>query len=87
MTHFRISEVAELCPCSSATDTVRRWVHSGILSVSHDAAGDQVVDGAELAEHTKSMALDAADVGQVRSSARNRFVGPIVGEGTRPSTV
>ena len=73
MTHFRISEAAELVGVSD--DTVRRWVHSGILSVSHDAAGVQVVDGAELAEHTKTMALDAADVGQVRSSARNRFVG------------
>lgn len=73
MTHYRISEAAELVGVSD--DTVRRWVQSGILSLSHDTAGLQVVDGAELANHTKSLSLDPADVGQVRSSARNRFVG------------
>lgn len=73
MTHFRMSEAAELVGVSD--DTVRRWVQSGILSLSHDAAGVQVVDGAELAKHTESLSVDLADVGQVRSSARNRFVG------------
>lgn len=73
MTHFRISEAAELVGVSD--DTVRRWVKDGILSVSLDAAGMQVVDGAELAEHTKTTSFDPSDVGQVRSSARNRFVG------------
>jgi len=73
MTHFRITEAAELIGVSD--DTVRRWVHSGILSLDHDASGVQVVDGAELANHTKTMSTDAADVGHVRSSARNRFVG------------
>lgn len=73
MTHFRISEAAELIGVSD--DTVRRWVQTGILSLHHDAAGVQVVDGAELAVHTKTMSVDPADVGQVRSSARNRFVG------------
>lgn len=73
MTHFRISEAAELIGVSD--DTVRRWVHSGVLSLDHDAAGVQIVDGAELAAHTKTMSIDAADVGHVRSSARNRFVG------------
>lgn len=73
MTQFRISEAAELIGVSD--DTVRRWVHSGILSLKHDAAGVQVVDGAELVAHTQTMSVDPADVGQVRSSARNRFVG------------
>lgn len=73
MTHFRISEAAELIGVSD--DTVRRWVQTGVLSLNHDSAGVQVVDGAELAVHTKTMSIDPADVGQVRSSARNRFVG------------
>ncbi|MGO2745958.1 TOBE domain-containing protein [Microbacterium sp.] len=73
MTHFRISEAAELVGVSD--DTVRRWVQIGVLSLNHDASGVQVVDGAELATHTKTMSVDPADVGHVRSSARNRFVG------------
>lgn len=73
MTHFRITEAAELVGVSD--DTVRRWVRDGILTASHDAAGIQVVDGGELAEHAKTMAADVSDVGHVRSSARNRFVG------------
>lgn len=73
MSHFRISEAAELVGVSD--DTVRRWVRDGILSVSHDGSGRQVVDGEELAEHTKAQAQAAADVGDVQRSARNRFVG------------
>ena len=73
MTHFRIAEAAELVGVSD--DTVRRWVRDGILRASHDAAGIQVVDGGALAEHAKTMSADVSDVGHVRSSARNRFVG------------
>lgn len=73
MTQFRISDAAELVGVSD--DTVRRWVQTGILTLDHDASGVQVVDGAELANHTKTMSADPTDVGQVRSSARNRFVG------------
>lgn len=73
MTHFRVGDAADLVGVSD--DTVRRWVHAGILTLHHDAAGVQIIDGAELANHLKTMSTDAADVGQVRSSARNRFVG------------
>ncbi|MDA4894906.1 MULTISPECIES: TOBE domain-containing protein [Microbacterium] len=73
MTHFRISEAAALVGVSD--DTVRRWVHDGTLTVSQDASGRQVVPGAELAERAKAMAADVTDVGDVRRSARNRFVG------------
>lgn len=73
MTHFRITEAAELIGVSD--DTVRRWVRDGILTASHDTAGIQVVDGEQLAEHAKKMAAAVSDVGSVRSSARNRFVG------------
>lgn len=73
MTRFRISEAAELVGVSD--DTVRRWVAEGILSVSLDGAGRQVVDGAELAERAVSLATTPSDVGGVRRSARNRFTG------------
>lgn len=75
MTHFRISEAAALVGVSD--DTVRRWVGDGILEVSHDAGGRQVVDGAQLARHAQHLASAAlaGDVGDVRRSARNRFTG------------
>lgn len=73
MTHFRISEAAHLLGVSD--DTVRRWVGEGILSVSADASGRQVVDGAQLAEQAKRLAGDSGDGDTVRRSARNRFTG------------
>ena len=75
MTHYRISEAAALVGVSD--DTVRRWVGDGILQVSHDAAGRQVVDGAHLARHAQRLAsaAEVGDVGEVRRSARNRFTG------------
>ncbi|MDR6867741.1 molybdopterin-binding protein [Microbacterium resistens] len=73
MTHFRISEAAALVGVSD--DTVRRWANDGILSISLDAAGRQVVPGAELAARAKALAAEVSDVGDVRRSARNRFVG------------
>lgn len=73
MTQFRISEAAGLLGVSD--DTVRRWCADAILSVSRDDSGRQVVDGAELAAHAKTIAAEIADVGDVRRSARNRFTG------------
>lgn len=73
MTHYRISEAAELLGVSN--DTVRRWVHDGVLSSTKDEAGLQVVPGAELAERAKAVAAAVADRSHVRRSARNRFVG------------
>lgn len=73
MTHFRISEAAHLLGVSD--DTVRRWVGDGILSTSLDAAGRQVVAGADLAAQAQRLAGEAADDDTVRRSARNRFTG------------
>ncbi|MEN8601914.1 TOBE domain-containing protein [Microbacterium rhizosphaerae] len=73
MTHYRIAEAADLLGVSD--DTVRRWVNDGILSVSRDAAGRQVVRGDELAARAQAMASGATDDAGVRTSARNRFVG------------
>lgn len=73
MTQYRISEAAELVGVSD--DTVRRWVGDGVLSVSRDAAGRQVVPGVELAARAQAIAAANDDRSTVRRSARNRFVG------------
>ncbi|MFE6734826.1 molybdopterin-binding protein [Microbacterium sp. NPDC057650] len=73
MTHFRIAEAATLLGVSD--DTVRRWVRDGLLTVSHDEAGRQVVPGDELAAHAQWLASAANEDGDRRLSARNRFVG------------
>lgn len=73
MAHFRISEAASLLGVSD--DTVRRWVADGVLPMTRDGAGRQVVPGAELAEHAKTLGAETTDIGNVRRSARNRFTG------------
>jgi DNA binding domain, excisionase family len=73
MAHYRISEAAELIGVSD--DTVRRWVRDGILSTTKDAAGRQVVSGADLAAHAKQIAVSPDDATPVVRSARNRLVG------------
>ncbi|MFF2389668.1 molybdopterin-binding protein [Agromyces sp. NPDC058104] len=73
MTHYRISEAAELVGVSD--DTVRRWIADGLLAVEKDASGRQVVPGAELAARAQAIASTADDRTGVRRSARNRFVG------------
>src|SRR5690606_35582427 len=73
MAQFRISEAASLLGVSD--DTVRRWVADGILPVTRDSAGRQIIPGAELAEHAKALSADSTDVGNVHRSARNRFTG------------
>jgi molybdopterin-binding protein len=76
VTHFRIKEAARLLGVSD--DTVRRWVNDGVLEVSLDSSGRQVVEGSQLAARAQALAAatheDAAD-GERRLSARNRFEG------------
>lgn len=73
MTQYRISEAASLVGVSD--DTIRRWVHDGLLRVEKDAAGRQVVAGDELAARAVAIASTVHDTGAVQRSARNRFVG------------
>lgn len=73
MTQYRISEAADLLGVSD--DTVRRWVAAGALAVARDAAGRQVVDGAELAAEAARIATPPGDPTGIGSSARNRFTG------------
>ncbi|SIN68652.1 TOBE domain-containing protein [Agromyces cerinus] len=73
MTQYRISEAASLVGVSD--DTIRRWVHEGLLHAEKDAAGRQVVPGAELAARAVEIAAGSEDRSGVLRSARNRFVG------------
>lgn len=73
MTQYRISEAATLLGVSD--DTLRRWVAAGALTVTQDAAGRQVVDGADLAAEATRIATPPDDPTGIGSSARNRFTG------------
>jgi molybdopterin-binding protein len=73
MTQYRISEAASLVGVSD--DTIRRWVHDGLLRAEKDAAGRQVVAGDELAARAVAIAATVHDRSAVQRSARNRFVG------------
>lgn len=73
MTHYRISEAAELLGVSD--DTVRRWVDTGRLDAAADSAGRLAIDGARLAAFAAEQASAPTDPSTVGRSARNRFVG------------
>ena len=73
MPQMRIREVAGFLGVSD--DTVRRWIESGALKSTTDAAGRKVVDGYELALFARSQSTTAPNPLGVASSARNRFVG------------
>ncbi|MFC9560761.1 molybdopterin-binding protein [Agromyces sp. NPDC056965] len=73
MTQYRISEAASLVGVSD--DTIRRWVHDGLLRVEKDSAGRQVVAGDDLAARAVAIAATVHDTSAVQRSARNRFVG------------
>ena len=67
MTAFKVSEAAGLLGVSD--DTIRRWAEAGRLTLS---GSPQVIDGVELAHLAQEL---AAEPGESRSSARNRFTG------------
>jgi len=73
MTHYRISEAAELLGVSD--DTVRRWVDTGRLDAAADSAGRLAIGGAQLAAFAAEQASAPTDPSSVGRSARNRFVG------------
>lgn len=67
MSAFKVSEAAALLGVSD--DTIRRWAEAGRLTLS---GSPQSVDGVELAQLAQEL---AAEPGESRSSARNRFTG------------
>jgi molybdopterin-binding protein len=70
---MRVRDAAAFLGVSS--DTVRRWVETGALTASTDAAGRKVIDGYQLAVFARGQATPVPDPSGVASSARNRFVG------------
>lgn len=75
MPQFRISDAADHLGVSD--DTLRRWIDAGRATATTDAAGRQVVDGAEIARLLRetSPTLHAELAPIVGRSARNRFAG------------
>ena len=73
MPQIRIKDAALYLGVSD--DTVRRWVETGTLAGGRDDAGRTVVDGLELAQRAKQLAVLPPDPSGVHRSARNRFVG------------
>jgi molybdopterin-binding protein len=74
MPHYRVREASALLGVSD--DTVRRWIDSGTLPAEKDEVGRLIIEGATLAEFSRShAATPAPDPSGVGRSARNRFVG------------
>lgn len=75
MNLFRILQAAELLGVSD--DTVRRWIDSGRIASTADAAGRQAIDGAVLARFAEELAAESPlKVPRIsRQSARNQFTG------------
>jgi molybdopterin-binding protein len=73
---FRVRQAAELLGVSD--DTLRRWIESGRLAATTDAAGRRVVDGEALAEFARAQAAAVPGTARrtvVAESARNHFTG------------
>lgn len=73
MTHYRISEAAELLGVSD--DTVRRWIDAKRVDAAVDLSGRLAIGGAALAALAQEQATAPSDPSSVGRSARNRFVG------------
>ncbi|MBC7550442.1 MAG: TOBE domain-containing protein [Cellulomonas sp.] len=75
MNLFRILQAAELLGVSD--DTVRRWIDSGRIASTADAAGRQAIEGAVLARFAEELAAESPlKVPRIsRQSARNQFTG------------
>lgn len=72
---MRISQAAEHLGVSD--DTLRRWIDAGRITATADAAGRQVLEGAEVARLLREGQAPPATVAApvVGRSARNRFPG------------
>lgn len=73
MTQLRVREAAAFLGVSE--DTVRRRIEKGSLTASTDAAGRKVLEGTEVAQLARELAVTPEAPGSTSSSARNRFVG------------
>ncbi|MFJ5699616.1 molybdopterin-binding protein [Arthrobacter sp. NPDC093139] len=74
---MRISEAERFLGVSD--DTVRRWTENGTLSPAKDDSGRLAVSALELAQLARDQDQLPEDPARVSSSARNRFVGLVIG--------
>jgi molybdopterin-binding protein len=81
---MRPGQVAELLGVS--VDTVRRWADEGRLVSHRDAAGQRVIEGADLAAFLEAAPVEPSSDPIVARSARNRFTG-VVTRVTRDAVV
>ncbi len=68
-----MGQAAELLGVS--TDTLRRWADAGRVATTRSAGGRRRIDGADLAELARTLAVEPSAAGAVSASARNRFTG------------
>jgi molybdopterin-binding protein len=68
-----MGQAAELLGVS--TDTLRRWADAGRVATTRSAGGRRQIDGADLAELARTLAVEPSAGGAVSASARNRFTG------------
>lgn len=74
MTYLRINEAAVYLGVSA--DSVRRWISQDKLTATQDAAGRQVVSGADVAALAQAAAEGRSNIpGELSSSARNKLTG------------
>ncbi|MGI8809598.1 MAG: TOBE domain-containing protein [Acidimicrobiales bacterium] len=73
MATFQMGQAADLLGVS--TDTLRRWADAGRLPTTRTAGGRRLVDGVDLAELARSLAVEPRAGGVASASARNRFTG------------
>ncbi|MFS0912217.1 molybdopterin-binding protein [Microbacterium sp. 179-I 3D2 NHS] len=71
MQTYRIARAAQLLGVSD--DTVRRWIDQGILSTTDAVPAE--IPGDALAARAVALADEATAADDLRTSARNRFVG------------
>ena len=58
-----------------STDTLRRWADAGRVATTRTAGGRRILEGADLAELARSLAVEPDAGAIVSASARNRFTG------------
>jgi len=70
---FQMGQAAELLGVS--TDTLRRWADAGRLATTRSPGGRRQIDGADLAEMARTLAVEPPVGSAVSASARNRLTG------------
>ena len=71
MPHYRVREASALLGVSD--DTVRRWIDSGTLPAEKDEVGRLIIEGATLAEFSRSHAATPEGSGGRRGTGSSAW--------------